>query len=280
MMEEKTQWREIVSNELKKIIDEAKALKDFLKIFFERPAAELPLVGNLPAIVEEAIEMLKELIKIAHTIEMEISKEDVDWEKIKKVFPPREWLGSLETKLFQLDSNKKFRRIMPHYQGSLREHHFNPIWNAFQKILEIFTNQLGRTDIHERFTEAPKKEPPTEEELEQEYEAATGKRTPRPKDLPSLFDKISEILTQELGEKQGFSTYWEGVIRQFKSALREGNIDELRDVYRQVKVLFESLPEDKREAYADIFNQFFAAIGDYVLPLLKFKLIRRLLGLE
>jgi hypothetical protein len=116
--------------------------------------------------------------------------------------------------------------------------------------------------------------------LEREYEEATGKRTPRFEDLPSLFNEISKILTQELGEKKDFHVYWEGIARQFESALRAGNVDELRDVYRQVKVLFESLPKAKRETYANIFNQFFTAVRDYALPLLKFKLARRLLGLE
>jgi hypothetical protein len=275
-----TQWREIVSNELKKIIEQAEILKDFLNMFPKSRAEQLPLVGNLPAIVGETIEMLEKLINIARTIETEISKEEIDWEKIKKVFPLREWLGSLERNLFQLDESKEFRRLMPYYRGSLLEQHFTPIWNAFRQILDVFTNELGRTDIHTRFMEAPKKEPPTEEELEREYEEATGKRTPRLEDLPSLFDKISGILTQEFGGKQGFHAYWEGIARQFESALRAGDIDELRDVYRQVKVLFESLPEAKRETYANIFNQFFTAVRDYALPLLKFKLVRRLLGLE
>jgi hypothetical protein len=277
MMEGKTQWRETVSDELKKIIDEAKALKDFLEMFFKRPAAQLSLIGNLPTIVGEAIEMLEELIEIARTIETEISKEEVDWEKIKKVFPPREWLGSLEMKLFQLDSNKIFRRIMPYYQGSLREHHFNPIWNAFQTILDIFTNKLGRMDIHKRFMEAPKKEPPTEEELEQEYREA--KKTPKPEDLPSLFNEISRILMEEFKGNKDFLELWNDITQQFENALKTRNKYELWDVHRQVRSLFEGMSEEKREKYKGVFDRFTDAVRT-TYPLRKFKLIRHLLGLE
>jgi hypothetical protein len=277
MPEEKVDWRIKVADIAEEIYKKASDLKDFLSMFFDFSAARLPQVRPVASLVEVVIEKLNEIMDIAVTILKEVSKEEVDWERIKEVFPTRAWLASIEASLHHLDHNSKFRGIMPFYSGRLRDDFTENIEAKFQQILDIFVRELGLEEIGERYTEELKSEPPTEEELEREYEEATGKRTPRLEDLPSLFDKISEILTQELGEKQDFSTYWEGIARQFESALKTGNIDELRDVYRQVKVLFESLPEVKRETYANIFNQFFTTVRDYALPLLKFKLIRRLL---
>jgi molybdopterin-guanine dinucleotide biosynthesis protein A len=280
MPEEKVDWRVKVADIAEEIYKEASNLKEFLSMFFDFPAARLPEVRPVASLVEVVVERLSRIVDIAVTILQEVSKEKVDWERIKEVFPTRAWLGSIEASLHHLDLNPKFRGIMPFYSGRLREDFTENIEAKFQQILDIFVRELGLEEIGEKYTEELKSEPPTEEELEREYEEATGKRTPRLEDLPSLFDKISEILTQELEEKQGFSTYWEDITEQFESALRAGDIDELRDIYRQVKVLFESLPEAKRETYANIFNQFFTAVRDYTLPLLKFKLIRRLLGLE
>jgi molybdopterin-guanine dinucleotide biosynthesis protein A len=273
-------WRVKVADIAEAIYKEASNLRDFLSLFFDFGAARLPQVRPVASVVEAVIERLSRIMDIAVTILQEVSKEEVDWGKIKEVFPTRAWLASIEASLHHLDLNPKFRGIMPFYSGRLRDDFTENIEAKFQQILDIFVRELGREEIGEKYTEELKSEPPTEEELEREYEEATGKRTPRLEDLPSLFDKISGILTQEFGGKQGFHAYWEGIARQFESALRDGDIDELRDVYRQVKVLFESLPEAKRETYANIFNQFFTAVRDYALPLLKFKLVRRLLGLE
>jgi hypothetical protein len=275
--EEKVDWRIKVADIAEEIYKEASNLKEFLSMFFDFGAARLPQVRPVASLVEVVIERLNRIMDIAVTILQEVSKEEVDWERIKEVFPTRAWLASIEASLHHLDLNPKFRGIMPFYSGRLRDDFTENIEVKFQQILDIFVRELGHEEIGERYMEELKSEPPTEEELGQEYEEATGKRAPRLEDLPSLFDKISEILTQELGEKQDFPAYWEGVARQFESALRAGDIDELRDVYRQVKALFESLPEAKRETYATVFSQFFTAVRDYALPLLKFKLIRRLL---
>jgi hypothetical protein len=277
MPEEKIDWRVKVADAAKAILKKALELRDFLSMFFESEAAQLPMVRRTAAIVETAIKGLNEVIKIARTILREISKEEVDWEKIKEVFPTREHLSSIEENLARLEDNSQFRGIMPFYYGSLREDYLKHIWNGFQYMLNIFSSELGRGDIYDKYMEALASRPPTEEELEEEYKEATGKKVG---DLPSLFENISRILTEEFGEKKGFSDYWEGVAEQFENALRTADVDELRDVYRQVKRIFESLPEDKQQAYANTFNQFFAAIRDYALPLLKFKLIRRLLSLE
>jgi molybdopterin-guanine dinucleotide biosynthesis protein A len=277
MPEEKIDWRIKVADAAEAIYKEASALKDFLSMFFDLSAGRLPQVERIASVVETVIERLNKVMSIAVIILQEISKEEVNWEKIKEVFPTREWLASIESALAHLDHNKQFRGIMPFYYGSLQEDYLNHIWNNFQYMLNIFSSELGHGDIHDKYMEALAPRPPTEEELEEEYKEATGKKVG---DLPSLFENISRILMEEFGEKKGFSDYWEGVAEQFESALRTADVDKLRDVYRQVKRIFESLPEDKRQTYVDTFNQFFAAVRGYALPLLKFKLIRRLLGLE
>jgi len=273
-------WRVKVADIAEAIYKEASNLKDFLSMFFDFSAARLPQVRPVASVVEVVIERLSRIMDIAVTILQEVSKEEVDWKRIKEVFPTRAWLASIEAALHHLDLNPKFRGIMPFYSGRLREDFTENIEAKFQQILDIFVRELGLEEIGEKYMEELKSEPPTEEELEREYEEATGKRTPRLEDLPSLFNKISKILMQELGNKQDFPTYWKGIAEQFEKALETGNIYELRDIYRQVKALFESLPEAKRETYANIFDQFFTAVRDYAFPLLKFKLIRRLLGLE
>jgi len=280
MPEEKVDWRVKVANIAEAIRKKASNLKEFLSMFFDFSAAQLPQVRPVASLVEVVIKELSGIMDIALTILQEVSKEEVDWERIKEVFPTKERLASIEASLYHLDLNPKFRGIMPFYSGRLQEDFTKNIEAKFRQILNIFVRELGREEIGKKYMEELKSEPPTEKELEREYEEATGKKTPRLEDLPSLFNEISGILMQELGEKTGFSDYWEGVAKQFENALRTGDIDELRDIYRQVKVLFESLPEAKRETYANIFNQFFTAVRDYALPLLKFKLIRRLLGLE
>jgi hypothetical protein len=277
MPEEKVNWRIKVADAAETIYKEASVLKDFLSMFFDLRAGRLPQVRQIASVVETVIERLNKVMSIAVTILQEISKEEVNWEKIKEVFPTREWLASIESALAHLDHNRHFRGIMPFYYGSLREDYLKYIWNGFQYMLNIFSSELGRSDIHDKFMEALASRPPTEEELEEEYKEATGKKVG---DLPSLFENISKILMEEFGEKKGFSAYWEGVAKQFENALRTADGNELRDVYRQVKRIYESLPEEKQQAYADAFNQFFAAVGDDAPPLLKFKLIRRLLGLE
>ena len=273
-------WRVKVADIAEAIYKEASNLKDFLSMFFDFSAARLPQVRPVASVVEVVIERLSRIMDIAVTILQEVSKEEVDWKRIKEVFPTRAWLASIEAALHHLDLNPKFRGIMPFYSGRLREDFTENIEAKFQQILDIFVRELGLEEIGEKYMEELKSEPPTEEELEREYEEATGKKSSQSKDLPSLFDKISEILMQELGNKQDFPPYWKGIAEQFEKALETGNIYELRDIYRQVKALFESLPEAKRETYANIFDQFFTAVRDYAFPLLKFKLIRRLLGLE
>jgi hypothetical protein len=273
-------WRIKVADAAETIYKEASALKDFLGMFFDLSAGRLPQVERIASVVETVIERLDKIISIAVTILQEISKEEVNWEKIKEVFPTREWLASIEDALAHLDRNPHFRGIMPFYYGSLQEDYLKHIWNSFQYMLNIFSSELGHGDIHDKYMEELISPPMTEKELEEEYREATKKKTPQIGDLPSLFENISRILTREFEEKSGFSDYWEGVAKQFENALRTADVDELRDVYRQVKKIFESLPEDKQQTYANTFNQFFAAVRDYALPLLKFKLIRRLLGLE
>jgi len=273
-------WRVKVANAAETIHKEASNLKDFLRMFFDFSASRLPQVRPVASVVETVIERLNRIMSIAVTILQEISKEEVDWKKIKEVFPTRAWLASIEGALAHLDHNRRFRAIMPYYEGSLREHYLRHIWDTFQYMLNIFSSELGHGDIHDKFVEELAPEPMTEEELEREYEEATGKKTPQVGDLPSLFENISRILTREFGEREGFSTYWEGIAEQFRSALRTADIDELRDIYRQIVKIYESLPEEKQKIYANAFNQFFTAVRDYALPLLKFKLIRRLLGLE
>jgi hypothetical protein len=282
MPEEKVDWRIEIANAAQEIKKKASELIEFLSLFFESKAAKLSKVRPTALIVETVIEELNKVKNKAEIILQEILQEEVDWEKIKEAFPTRGWLGSIEKTLAHLDKNPTFRGIMPFYTGSLQEDFAKNIEVKFQYMLDIFFLKLGRREFSDRYEKelTPTPQPPTEEELEREYEEATGKKTPQIGDLPPLFENISQILTREFGEREGFSTYWEGVTKQFRSALRTADIDELRDIYRQIVKIYESLPEDKQKIYANVFNQFFTAVRDYALPLLKFKLIRHLLGLE
>jgi hypothetical protein len=291
MPEEKTDWRVKVANAAETIIEKASELRDFLNMFFESEAGQLPLVRRTASVVRTAIEGLNEVISIAETILQEISKEEVNWEKIKEVFPTRERLGSIEDDLARLDNNPHFRGIMPFYYGSLKEDYLNHIWDNFQYMLNIFSKELGHSEIHSKFTEALASRPPTEKELEREYEEATGKRTLQPKELKSLFGEISKIFMRELEENPTFPAYWRTIASEFESAVDTNDTQKLRDIHRQIVKIYDSwiapILEDLNEEERKALQRFFDAMRDYILrlrksdlPLLKFKLIRRLLGLE
>jgi truncated hemoglobin YjbI len=291
MPEEKVDWRIRVADAAETIYKEASDLKDFLSLFFGFGAARLPQVRPVASVVETVIERLSVIMDTALTIVQEVSKEKVDWEKIKEVFPTRAWLASIEAALHHLDLNPKFRGIMPFYSGRLREDFAENIEAKLQQILDIFVRELGLEEIGEKYTEELKPEPPTEEELEQEYEAATGKKMLQPEELKSLFNEISKILMRELRENPTFPGYWQDIAQQFESALDAKDTQKLRDIHRQIVHIYDRWiapkVEELNEKERKMFEQFFGAMKDYILRLkksnlllLKFKLTRRLLGLE
>jgi hypothetical protein len=291
MPEEKVDWRVKVADIAEAIYKEASNLKEFLSMFFDFSAARLPQVRPVASLVEVVIERLSRIMDIALTILQQVSKEEVDWERIKEVFPTRAWLASIEASLHHLDLNSKFRGIMPFYSGRLREDFTENIEAKFQQILDIFVRELRREEIGEKYMEELKSEPPTEEELEEEYKEATGKRTLQPEELKSLFGEISKILMRELQENATFPDYWRDIAQEFESALDAKNTQKLRDIYRQIVHIYDSwiapIVEDLDEKERETLKQFFDAMKDYIfrlresnLLLLKFKLIRRLMGLE
>jgi hypothetical protein len=291
MPEEKVDWRVKVADIAEAIYKEASNLKDFLSMFFDFSAARLPQVRPVASVVEVVIERLSRIMDIAVTILQEVSKEEVDWKRIKEVFPTRAWLASIEASLHHLDLNPKFRGIMPFYSGRLREDFTENIEAKFQQILDIFVRELGREEIGEKYMEELKSEPPTEEELEREYKEATGKRALQPEELKSLFGEISKILMRELQENPTFPDYWRDIAQEFESALDAKDNQKLRDIYRQLVHIYESwiapIVEDLDKKEQETLKQFFDAMKDYIFRLrksnvllLKFKLVRRLLGLE
>jgi hypothetical protein len=284
-------WRTKVADIAEAIYKEASNLRDFLSMFFDFDAARLSEVRPVAFVVEVVIERLSRVMDIALTIQQEVSKEEVDWERIKEVFPKRAWLASIEASLHHLDLNPKFRGIMPFYSGRLREDFTENIEAKFQQILDIFVRELGHEEIGEKYMEELKSEPPTEEELEREYEEATGKRTLQPKELKSLFGEISKIFMRELQENPTFPGYWREIAREFESALDAKDTQKLRDIHRQIVSIYDRwiapIAENLDEKERKTLEQFFNAMKDYILRLRKsnlllrkFKLIRRLLGLE
>jgi hypothetical protein len=276
MPEEKVDWRMKVADIAEAIYKEASRLINWLSV--------LPREGQASFAIDIAISKLSEVVQKALIILQEVSKEEINWGKIIDAFPTREWLGSIEKTLEHLDT--KFELY-----GLLKEAFLKNIWRRFGEMHNIFFMELGLKEIDDRYNEGLESKPPTEEELEREYKEATGKRVLQPKELKSLFDEISEILMRELQENPSFPSYWREIAQQFKSAVDAKDTQKLRDIHRQIVRIYDSwiapkvkdLPLEEQEA----LKQFFGAMKDYILhlrksnlPLLKFKLIRRLLGLE
>jgi vacuolar-type H+-ATPase subunit E/Vma4 len=92
-----------------------------------------------------------------------------------------------------------------------------------------------------------------------------------------------------LADKEALSEYLRGIGDQLEDALLTVDTEQYRRkllrVSEDVKELFESLRVDKREAHREAFNSFFNAVSEsikkiYTSPLMKFILLRRLLGLR
>lgn len=245
-------WQDRVKKALKEIAFWATTLRGFL-IMFLGFGRGLP--SQVQAVAEAAIDAMKLITEVADFISVEISKneEEINWEAISSVFPKREWLDSVKDALFYLENNQhnqQFRQFMSQYEGTLREKFVDNIITKFQDIAIIFVDELARRE--ENFVS---------------YIA----------NPPSLFNRISQILSEEFGEHRGFFDYWNDIVQQFNDAWKAADKNKLEDVRDQVRELFEIMPEKKKKAYERYFNQFFGAIRN-TSPLRKFRLIRHLLG--
>ena len=266
MPQEKVNWRIRVADAAKVLYREASRLIDWLSV--------LPREERVSFAINTAIEMLSEVVQKALIILWEVSKGKINWGKIIDAFPTREWLGSIEKTLEHLDAKLELG-------GLLKEAFVENIWHRFGEMHNIFFMELGLKEISDRYNEGLESKPPTEEELEEEYKET----------VDFLFDKISEILMQKLKENSSFPAYWQAIASEFKNALVAEDTQKLRDIYHQIVRIYDywiaPTPEKLTLEEKDAFKKFFGAMESYISPpknraspLLKFKLIRRLLGLE
>ena len=175
------------------------------------------------------------------------------------------------------------------YKSNLKDYYLTYIYPQIETLAVIFGEDLGHQEIIDAFYEAPKS--PTEEEMQMWAEAHQGGAS-KSEELLSLFEKISQILINELGnlaDKEALSEYLRSIGDQLEDALLTVDAGQYRRkllrVSEDVKELFESLRVDKREAHREVFKRFFDTISESmrkipISPLMKFILLRRLLGLK
>jgi hypothetical protein len=276
-------WKTKATKAIEEIKDKTTLLRRFLAGFLRTGAGETPRGRRIAGIVESVIEKLDIILTVADTISEEISKDEINWERIKKIFPTQDWLDAIGDALSRLDRNQFFRTVMLSYRSNLEDYYLTYIYPQIATLLVIFGRDLGHQEIIDAFYEAPSvPKPPTEE----------GGWTSKPEELLSLFEKISQILMNELGnlaDKEALSEYLRGIGDQLEDALLTVDAGQYRRkllrVSEDVKELFESLRVDKREAHREAFKRFFDTISESmrkipISPLMKFILLRRLLGLK
>jgi hypothetical protein len=282
-------WKTKATKAIEEIKDKTTLLRRFLAGFLGTGAGETPRGRRIAGIVESVIEKLDIILTVADTISEEISKDEINWERIKKIFPTQDWLDAIGDALSRLDRNQFFRTVMLSYRSNLEDYYLTYIYPQIATLLVIFGRDLGHQEIIDAFYEAPKS--PTEEEMQMWAGAHQGGAS-KSEELLSLFEKISQILINELGnlaDKEALSEYLRSIGDQLEDALLTVDAGQYRRkllrVSEDVKELFESLRVDKREAHREAFNSFFNAVSEsikkiYTSPLMKFILLRRLLGLR
>jgi hypothetical protein len=282
-------WKTRATKAIEKIRDKTTLLSQFLRGFLRTGAAGTPRGERIAKIVWSVIKRLDIILTVANTISEEISKEKINWERIKEIFPTKDWLDAIADALSRLDRDQFFRIVMLSYRSNLKDYYLTYIYPQIETLVVIFGRDLGHQEIIDAFYEAPKS--PTEEEMQMWAGAHQGGAS-KSEELLSLFEKISQILINELGnlaDKEALSEYLRSIGDQLEDALLTVDAGQYRRkllrVSEDVRELFESLRVDRREAHREAFNSFFNAVSEsikkiYTSPLMKFILLRRLLGLR
>ena len=268
-------WRPTVQGLLYDAKEAAEVLQDFLlqtSRAIRKKVGITPQTEDLLAVISSLITHLDIVIKYCEKIRSAIENEK--WDEVIANFPTREWLGSLEDSFASLEYNSLFWEFAP-AKESPKEFFAQTIFHGFAQVVDIL-EKVGIKGVRDRFLEHAPTEPMTERELEREYEARQPAQEVKGewKDLERHFDALLDALREALADDPEAVKFIEGLKQDFETAKREGEVDILRDIYRNLLNLQPHVPEDKMELYNTTLNYFRL----YALPLKKFLILGEILG--
>jgi hypothetical protein len=223
-------------------------------------------------VAKDIKERLKDLLEKLWKVDKEIVGTFVNWKKIATALPKREELTFISEALIALDSNPFFQKILEEFRGERlgwRERNAsalfdNQIVSRIEAIAEILSEVTNKEEIVSIY--AGEIEPPTEAPSEAAEVGATGRI--------NLWGKVLKILIEEFKDKKGFMEYLGGLARQFSEALKSPNRREaLREICEEIKLLYGQLPEEKKQEYKEVFQQFLEAMSCDSNLLTKFKIL-------
>jgi hypothetical protein len=220
---------------------------------------------------------LENLLEKLWEVDRKIVGTFVDWKRVAAALPKREELTFIAEALLVLDSNPFFQQILKEFRsGKLgwRERGASAFFDdqivsRIEVLVEILSGVTNKEEIARIY--AGEMELPAEALSEATEGGATSRL--------NLWGKILKILMEELKDKEGFRKYLDDFVRRFSEALKSPNRREaLEEICGEIKLLYGLLPEDKKQEYKEVFQQFLEAILCDSSLLNKFKVLSYLLN--
>jgi hypothetical protein len=220
---------------------------------------------------------LENLLEKLWEVDRKIVGAFVDWKKIAAALPKRERLTFIAESLLVLDNNPFFQNILKEFRrGKLgwRERGASAFFDdqivsRIEAIVEILSEATNKEEIVSIYT--GEMELPAEASSETAEGGATS--------WLNLWGEILKILMEEFRDKKGFKEYLDDFVRRFSEALKSPNRREaLKEICGEIKLLYGLLPEEKKQEYKEVFQQFLEAILCDSSLLTKFKVLSYLLN--
>ncbi len=228
-------------------------------------------------IAKDIKDKLKDLLEKLWKVDREIVGTFVNWKKIAAALPKREELTFIAEALIVLDSNPFFQEILEEFRGErlgwegrgAGEFFDNQIVSRTEAIVEILSEVTNKEEIVSIY--AGEMEPPAESPSEAAEVGATGRL--------NLWGEVLKILIEEFKDKKGFMEYLGGLVRQFSEALKSPDRRRaLREICDEIKLLYSQLPEEKKQKYQGVFQQFLEAMSCESSLLAKFEVLSYILN--
>jgi hypothetical protein len=220
---------------------------------------------------------LENLLEKLWEVDRKIVGTFVDWKKIAAALPKREELTFIAESLLVLDSNPFFQKILGEFRGErlgwggkgASAFFDDQIVSRIEAIVELLsevTNKEEIVSIYAGETELPAEAPSEAAEV-----GATR--------WLNLWGEVIKILIEEFRDKKGFMEYLGNLVRRFSEALKSPNRREaLKEICEEIKLLYRQLPEEKKQEYQEVFQQFLEAILCDSSILTKFEMLSCLLN--
>jgi hypothetical protein len=220
---------------------------------------------------------LKNLLEKLWEVDRKIVGTFVNWKGVAAALPKREELTFVAEALIVLDSNPFFQQILKEFRGErlgwrgkgASAFFDDQIVSRIETIVEILSEVTNKKEIVSIY--AGEIEPPTEAPSETAEGGATS--------WLNLWSEVLKILIEEFRDKKGFKEYLDDLVRRFSEALKSPNRREaLEEICGEIKLLYGLLPEEKKQEYKEVFQQFLEAILCDSSLLTKFKVLSYLLN--